>query len=256
VRSTPSLSNNRFSVLPVYDVNDTVETHEVVQMLENPNPDSSRPAPTRTFRPRWERHLPSKLIIASAEEGPNCLKLEVSVETTDTGEVKSVNSLVDCGATGEFIDRDYVKANRLRSRLLSEPIPVFNIDGTPNEAGSITEVVDLILRYKNHSERVLFAVTGLGKQKLVLGHSWLRKHNPEIDWATGEVKMSRCSPRCCSGCRDEVREERKVRKAEIRRMEICSAGPDPKMVIDCDEIPELEPDCEDDEEDDEIEDGD
>lgn len=182
--------------------------------------------------------------------------MKVGIKTTDTGELKAIEYLVDCGATGEFIDRDYVKANRLRTRLLSESIPVFNIDGTPNEAGSISEVVDLILRYKNHLERALFAVTGLGKQNLVLGHSWLHKHNPEIDWATGEVKMSRCPPRCCSGCRDEVREERKVRKAEIRQIEICSAGPDPEMVTDCDDIPELEPDCEDDDEDDEVEEGD
>jgi len=34
----------------------------------------------------------------------------------------------------------------------SEPIPVYNVDGTLNEAGSITEVVDLILRYRNHLE--------------------------------------------------------------------------------------------------------
>ena len=76
----------------------------------------------------------------------------------------------------------------------SEPIPVYNVDGTLNEAGSITEVVDLILRYRNHSEQTLFAVTCLGKQKLILGHSWLQKHNLEIDWVTGEVKMSRCPP--------------------------------------------------------------
>jgi len=72
--------------------------------------------------------------------------------------------------------------------------PVYNVDRTLNEAGSITEVVDLILRYWNHSEQTLFSVTGLGKQKLIPGHSWLLKHNPEIDWMTGEVKMSRCPP--------------------------------------------------------------
>ena len=46
-------------------------------------------------------------------------------------------------------------------------------------------------------ERITFAVSGLGKQKLILGHPWLWKHNPEIDWITEEVKMSRCPPWCC-----------------------------------------------------------
>ena len=82
----------------------------------------------------------------------------------DTAEVKSVRALLDSGATGMFIDRDYVRTNRLSTRALSNPIPVRNVDGTPNEAGSVTEVVELVLRYKNHSERVFFSVTGLGKQ--------------------------------------------------------------------------------------------
>jgi len=163
------------------------------------------------------------------------LKLKVELETTDTGEVKSVNSFVDSGATGEFIDRHYAKSNRLHTRKLSEPIPVYNVDGTLNEAGSITEVVDLILRYQNHSERTLFAVTGLGKQKLILGHSWLQKHNPEIDWVTGEVKMSRCLPRCCSGCRDKARVERMAQKAEIRWTEAVSDGPVPELHTDSEE---------------------
>ena len=256
MNSTPSLSNNRFSILPVYntDTNDTFETFEVVQNLETPNPSQS--TPVRNFRPRWEQCLPPRLVIASAEESPTSLNLKVEIETTDTGEVKAVHSLIDCGATGEFIDRDYVKANRLRTRLLSKPIPVFNIDGSPNEAGSISEVVDLVLRYKNHSERTLFAVTGLGKQSLILGHSWLQKHNPEIDWATGEVKMSRCPPRCCSGCRDEAREERKVKKAEIHRMEVCRTGPHIELANDLEDIPDFQPDCDNEEEDDEIEEGD
>ena len=157
------------------------------------------------------------------------LKLKVELETTDTGEVKSVNSFVDSRATGEFINHHYAKSNRLHTRKLSKPILVYNVDGTLNESGSITEVVDLILRYRNHLERTLFGVNGLGKQKLILGHSWLQKHNPEIDWVTGEVKMSRCPPQCCSGCRDEARVERITQKAEIRWTEAVSDGPVPDL---------------------------
>ena len=146
--------------------------------------------------------------------------------------------VVDSGATGRFIDRNYVKANQLTTRTLSVPIPVHNVDGTPNEASAITEVVDLILRYENHSERTLFAVTGLGNQDLILGHAWLK--NPEINWVTGEVKMSRCSAQCCSGCRDEIREERRIRKAEIRSVAACTAGDLPELLRDDDDEPEFE----------------
>ena len=75
---------------------------------------------------------------------------------------------------------------------------------------------------------------GLRKQKLLLRHSWLWNHNPEIDWAKGEVKMSRCPPCCCSGCLDELCQERIIQKAESKRMDICSTGSLPSIDHDSD----------------------
>jgi len=174
VNSTPSLSyHNGFSVLPTCSLNETVEPSIDMQ---NPVSKNLIVIPTEISWnrcPKWERRLPSKLVITLAEDGSTSLKLKVELKTTDTGEVKSINSFVDSRATREFIDRHYTKSNWLQTWKLSKPILVYNVDGTLNEAGSITEVVDLILRYQNHSERTLFTVTGLGKQKLILGHSWL-----------------------------------------------------------------------------------
>ena len=150
--------------------------------------------------------MPESYRISAIGES-NSLKLKVKLETTDTSERKTINSLVDSGANREFIDWEYAKSCRFNLLKLTTPIPVYNIDGPPNEAGSITKAVSLILRYKNHSEWTIFCVTSLGKQKLILGHSWLWKHNLEIDWNKGEVKMSRCPPRCCSECREELRQE-------------------------------------------------
>ena len=36
----------------------------------------------------------------------------------------------------------------------------------------------------------------LGKIEVILGMPWLAAHNPEINWETGEVKMTRCLPLC------------------------------------------------------------
>ena len=75
-------------------------------------------------------------------------------------EKNSIMSLVDCGATGEFINRHYAKSQHFTLVKLAQPIPVYNVDGTANEAGLIMEVVNLILHYKNHSKRTTFAVRG------------------------------------------------------------------------------------------------
>ena len=163
------------------------------------------------------------------------LKLKVEIETTNTTEKKSVIALLDSSAMGECIDRDYTKSQWFNLLKLTNPIPVYNIDRSPNEVGSIMEVVSLILHYKNHSEWTLFHVTSLGKQKLILGHSWLHKHNPEIDWTKGEVKMSRCPPRCCSRCHDEICLERISWKADAKRRDACFIGPMPEISHDSEE---------------------
>ena len=93
-----------------------------------------------------------KLIIRSLEEGPNCIMLPVHLKTMDTMEQASTEVMVNTGATGDFIDQDFVTRAELPMRKLSQPVPVFNIDGTPNEAGSIREVVDVIMTYNGHSE--------------------------------------------------------------------------------------------------------
>ena len=80
-----------------------------------------------------------------------------------------------------------------------------------------------------------------------MDHTWLWKHNPDINWVTRDVKMSCCSGRCCSGCRDEIHEERREQKIQARCIVDCSEG----------EVLDLDRDEEDDEDTDaEIEDGD
>ena len=62
----------------------------------------------------------------------------------------------------------------------------------------------MIMTYKGHLEWILLAVMQLGKQDTILGMTWLKKHNLEIDFTTGSVKLTCYSPHCCTGCRDEA----------------------------------------------------
>ena len=117
---------------------------------------------------------------------------------------------------------------------ISCPIPVFNVNGSPNEAGQISEVVDVILHYKTHSERMLLAVSNLGKQSMILGYTWLKDHNPEVNWQTGEVQMNRCSSRC-KGCRTIRKERASQRKMEAKAVNVCRSGPPLEYVEDLEE---------------------
>lgn len=185
-------------------------------------------------RPRlqkWERRLPQRLVIA-AEPSARSLSLRVELESTSNGTVVVTDTLVDSGATSMgYADQDFVVKNNIPVRTLLRPIPVFNVDGTANEAGSITEIVDTVLRYRHHSERIQLAVTRLGKHSMILGHGWLREHNPEVDWTSGEVSMSRCPARCAA-CRESVKKDRNEQKANERRKEEIRSGPLPKVTVE------------------------
>jgi len=145
---------------------------------------------TQPQKPKWEKRLPKRLSVNTLDARKTSIILPIEVSTTDTSEMHSVKALLDSGATGNFIDRDFVRTKGINAWSISRPIPVYNVDGSPNEAGQISEVVDVVLRYKTHSERTLLAVSSLGKQNMILGYTWLKDHNPEVNWQTGEVQMN------------------------------------------------------------------
>jgi len=119
------------------------------------------PAPLR--KPKWERRLPKLLSISVLNTRGTSLLLPVEIGTTDTSKLHSVKTLLNSGATGSFIDRDFVHSKGINTQTLSCNILVFNVNGFPNEARQISKVVDVLLHYKTHSERMLLAVPGLRK---------------------------------------------------------------------------------------------
>jgi len=149
------------------------------ELVDAPPPTPLISAPLH--KPKWEKRLPKLLSISTLDARGTSLLLPVEIGTMDTSELHSVKALLDYGATGSFIDRDFIRSKGMNTQTLSRNISVFNVDGSPNEAEQITEVVDVVLRYKTHSERMLLAVSRLGKQSLILGYDWLKDHNPKID---------------------------------------------------------------------------
>jgi len=146
----------------------TIEDPNTIDSELTDAPPPNLPVPALLRKPKWEKRLPKLFAISALDARGTSLLLPVEIGTTDTSELYSVKALLDSRATGSFIDRDFVHSKEMNTQTLSRNIPVFNVDGSPNEAGRISEVVDVVLQYKTHSERMLLAVSGLGKQSLRL----------------------------------------------------------------------------------------
>lgn len=104
--------------------------------------------------------------------------------------------MIDSGASTLFINKRFVEEHNVTTRKLKDSIPVYNIDGTPNQAGHITHVAVLGMRIGEHNEQAVFTVTDIGPEDVIIGIDWLRKHNPSIDWYEGLVVMDGCPDEC------------------------------------------------------------
>jgi len=69
-------------------------------------------------------------------------------------------------------------------------------------------------------------VCNLGKTDIILEMPWLQAHNLEINWETGEVKMTRCP--LLYERNTKLKEESKVKKkkeySNSRREKDCEIG--------------------------------
>jgi len=135
--------------------------------------------------------------------------MDIGIEKVDTHKGIIVKALLDSGAMGMFMDQKMAAKYGFRLQKLERPVMVRNVDRTNNSAGAIIYQVEANVYYKGHVERMRMNVCDLGKTDIILGMTWLQAHNPEINWETEEVKMTRCPP--LYGRNTRLKEE-KVRK--------------------------------------------
>jgi hypothetical protein len=101
-----------------------------------------------------------------------------------------VESLLDSGATENFISEDLAYRMRTPITRLHKPRPLFNIDGTKNRKGDITWYTDLDVQTGSKNRTMRFFLTDLGNQQLILGYPWFAAMQPQIDWARGWLEYA------------------------------------------------------------------
>jgi len=82
--------------------------------------------------------------------------------------------------------------NNLVTYKLANSYCVINVDGTPNKAGYITKYVQAYIEIGSYRTTQYLFVTNLENKKMMIGYSYLYKHNPNIDWQKGQWEFTRC----------------------------------------------------------------
>ena len=122
--------------------------------------------------------------------------VKIGLERVDMQERIMVEALLDSGATGLVMSSEFAKKQGFKFKKLERPMQVRNVDGSFNKEGPIENTVEVNIYYKGHVERTEIDMIGEQKWSVILGMPWLARHNPEIDWRTGEVKMTRYLEEC------------------------------------------------------------
>ena len=135
--------------------------------------------------------IPDNAHIHSFSNRDITLTIEIS-PSRDTQCFMKTKALLDSRANTIYIDKAYAQKMKLPLTPLSNPVLVYNVDGTRNAARSITHCAKIIIQFQEHCKKVTAKVTDLRKNQMILGYTWLSCHNPEIDWTTGTVKMTWC----------------------------------------------------------------
>ena len=123
----------------------------------------------------------------------NTISLPILIKKSESESVETL-ALIDSGAGGKFINWNYAEQLGLPIQTLRKPIMVWNIDGTLNKSRTITSYINLSVEIDGQAMDLQLLVTRLGSQRIILGFPWLNKHNPDINWKTGEFKWQTLQP--------------------------------------------------------------
>ena len=122
--------------------------------------------------------------------------VKIGLERIDTQEGITVEALLDSGAMGLVMSSEFTRKQGFKLKRLERLMQVRNVDGSFNKEGPIENTVEVNIYYQGHRERTEIDVIRGQKWSVILGMPWLACHNPEINWKTGEVKMTRCPEEC------------------------------------------------------------
>ena len=122
--------------------------------------------------------------------------VKIGLERIDMQEGITVEALLDSGAMGLVMSSEFAKKQGFKLKKLERPMQVRNVDGIFNQEGLIENTVEVNIYYQEHRKRTEINVIRGQKWKVILGIPWLARHNSEIDWRIGEVKMTRCPEEC------------------------------------------------------------
>lgn len=92
-------------------------------------------------------------------------------------------AMLDSGASGNFMSPTAVERLGIRTRRKAQPVELTAVDGS-QLPGVDRETVSVPMILQQHHESIVFDIMPMARHGVIIGITWLRDHNPRIDWNT------------------------------------------------------------------------
>src|SRR6202163_689507 len=101
--------------------------------------------------------------------------------------------MVDSGSTGDFIREEYVRKHFIHVKQYERPKSVWLADGKQH---TVTHYAECVMHLGDIVESIMLSVIPLVGYDVIVGTTWLKRHNPSINWSTGMVTVDSNGKQC------------------------------------------------------------
>uniref|UniRef100_A0A3B3HV01 Gypsy retrotransposon integrase-like protein 1 n=1 Tax=Oryzias latipes TaxID=8090 RepID=A0A3B3HV01_ORYLA len=124
--------------------------------------------------------------------------LYVPVKLCHASKIVESQALIDSGAEQSLIDQSIVSRLSLPTEELQVPVKTAGLGGQHLSIITHRTKPVLLVTSGNHRESTRFFVTHSPQNPVVLGFSWLQRHNPQFDWSNH--RLTDWSKFCLANC--------------------------------------------------------
>jgi len=114
------------------------------------------------------------------------------------GNEYNTTTLVDSGASENFVDKTYAEASGIPMQQKATPRRGLTVDGSEVTGGPVTHDVQVHLTINHHEEDIRLHCITIGNAPIILGLPWLKLHDLVIGWKNHTVKVH--SDHCIEKC--------------------------------------------------------
>src|SRR6202522_1326284 len=131
----------------------------------------------------------SSVITTDPRRRPMHISIPIVLKTIRGNETVETKVLLDTGAEGLLMDKNYAEQHDVVLQKLANPITPSNVDGTLNHAGQITHFTWIQAKIDKRKLLENLWITNLGSSDVIFGFPWFKENNPQIVWKTGRVQL-------------------------------------------------------------------